>query len=145
MPARRKSTYHLEASGYFRKHPERKRVEPPSNGPVGEAPKHFDPELAEIWEELKAEAEPGVLQKSDRLLLEITTHLLYRVRHAPDLMPRWLDCLGDEMRRRGLPNGAVEAMKDGIFSGLRPRPGDAKLLQQCLGLMYMTPTSRCAR
>lgn len=145
MPARRKSTQHLEQSGYFKKHPERRRVEPPSNGPVGDPPAYFSPEMADLWNALKAEAEPGVLHKSDRLHLEITTLLLYRTRYAPEVMPRWLNRLGEAMRSRKMPAGAVEGMKDAIFSGIRARPSDAKMLQQCLGQMYMTPMSRAGR
>jgi hypothetical protein len=80
-----------ELSGTFEKHPERKAAfanEPKPKGPLGDPPKSFDPEgftgsrLLEIWNEIVSQAPPGVLTSSDRLHVEVTCRIIYRIRYG---------------------------------------------------------------
>jgi len=81
----------LEMTGAFKKDPQRRRKragEPESAGPVGGPPDPFtrnpdSPELQKlclIWDELVADAPPGVLTRSDRIHLEVVCRLLLKVR-----------------------------------------------------------------
>jgi phage terminase small subunit len=76
----RKPTAVLELTGAFRKNPKRKRTEPESTGAIGDPPAHFNREQAAIWRELVSTCSPGVLQRADRLLLEIAVVLTLRFR-----------------------------------------------------------------
>jgi hypothetical protein len=90
----RKPTQELELSGAFEKDPQRKRArahEPKSEGPIGPPPSHWDvpagalrcqefERLRVIWDELVNVAPPGVLDKSDRVHLEIICGLLDKYR-----------------------------------------------------------------
>lgn len=145
MPARRKPTHVLAQTDYFRKHPERRRAranEPAWNGPVGDAPAYFDEGLTEVWNGLKAEATPFTLAKSDRAILEMTSLLLFKLRHAPETMPHWLEKMGDMMRSRGMPARAVKRTQETLFRQIRMSPTDVRLLARCLGQMGMDPTHR---
>ena len=69
MPAHRKPTAVLQASGAIAKNPKRyvkRKSEPKPSGPLGEAPKHFNRALVPIWRELSLIAPPSVLTASDR-------------------------------------------------------------------------------
>lgn len=90
----RKPTQELELSGAFEKDPQRKRAraqEPKSEGPIGPPPQHWDvpdgalrcqefQRLRVIWDELVIQAPPGVLNRSDRVHLEIICGLLDKYR-----------------------------------------------------------------
>jgi hypothetical protein len=67
----RKPTAVLELTGAFRKNPQRKRTEPPTAGPLGDPPEHFTAEQAAVWHELASICPPGVLMRSDRVVVEI--------------------------------------------------------------------------
>lgn len=147
MPARRKPTAMLEATGAFQKNPQRRREranEPTWNGPVGDPPDWFDRHLAQVWSELEAHAAPGVLARSDSLLLEITSVLLFKYRHAPELMPRWLEKIGDAMKAQGLPAFVVKRMQNALFKQVRMSPSETKTLTNCLAQMGMNPKRRLA-
>ncbi len=145
MPARRKPTAILEATGAFAKNPQRRRereFEPVSNGDVGDPPEHLHEGQALIWQELRGEAAPNVLQKSDRMILEMTSILLHRYRYAPQVMPKWLDKVGEMLRARKMPARKVDRMKQTIFSGLQMHPSEVRVLVSCLGCMGMNPRDR---
>jgi len=87
---RKPSAMH-ELSGSFDAHPERKKareLEPKPDGPLGPAPSFFDPNeytgkrLLAIWNEIIAEAPPGVLTISDRKHVELACRLMYRIRSS---------------------------------------------------------------
>ena len=94
MPARRKPTALLEASGAFDKNPGRRREregEPVSEGPIGEPPADWlagaaiNARLAaqvELWREIVEMAQFGVLSSMDRIFVESTVFLMYKIRRA---------------------------------------------------------------
>jgi hypothetical protein len=90
MGRNRKPKAIAERDGSFEKHPERRanyENEPKPTGPLGAAPKEFDPDgftgsrLLAIWNEIIAAAPPGVLTSADRLHVEMTCRIIYRIRH----------------------------------------------------------------
>jgi hypothetical protein len=90
MGRRRKTEAEHQLNGTFEKHPERKAAyekAPKPKGPLGDPPASFDPKsfsgdrLIAIWHEVVAQAPPGVLTSSDRMHVEMTCRLIYRIRH----------------------------------------------------------------
>jgi hypothetical protein len=92
MPARRKPTAILEASGAFDHDPQRRRAregEPVPEGPLGEPPAEWlelakagNPKYVkyvEIWHRLAAQAQFGVLSSMDRTFTKQTVDLEYRL------------------------------------------------------------------
>jgi hypothetical protein len=91
MPAPRVPTSILEARGAFKKNPQRaseREDEPVVADPIGDYPDSFQGEMSVrvelrgIWDELIADAAPGVLNRSHRMHLEVTCRLMYKVRHG---------------------------------------------------------------
>ncbi len=83
MPAHRKATAVLKASGAIAKDPKRYKArgtEPVPAGPLGAAPKHFTKAEAAIWQELASMALPGVLSNSDRWAVELACGLMRKAR-----------------------------------------------------------------
>ena len=83
MPKARTPTQLLAINGGLAKNPGRyaDRVnEPQSNGPVGNAPDYFDEARNVLWVEIVSLVPDGVLQRSDRLIVELTTHLMHDLR-----------------------------------------------------------------
>jgi hypothetical protein len=65
---------------------------PRPEGPIGEPPNHFDDVDCDLWNEVVGMPAPGVLTSADRVLVEITVHLLRRFRgiqreDAPPISP----------------------------------------------------------
>jgi hypothetical protein len=99
----RKPTAVLELTGAFRKNPQRRRTEPPATGPLGDPPEHFTAEQASVWHELAAVCPPGVLTRSDRLIVEIAVVLMLRVRQQGPRMRRGeLNVLISVLSRMGM-------------------------------------------
>jgi hypothetical protein len=97
MPARRKPTALLEASGAFDHNPARRREregEPVPEGPLGEPPAKWleqaaagNPKYAkyvEIWYRFAAQASFGVLSSMDRSFIKQAVDLEYRLDRAMD-------------------------------------------------------------
>lgn len=94
MPARRKPSALLEASGAFDKNPSRRRArenEPIPEGELGNPPaewvrdkgvKQRCADLFDIWTEIVSQAPPGVLTSADRMHVETLCYLMYRIRRA---------------------------------------------------------------
>jgi hypothetical protein len=95
MPARRKPTALLEASGAFDHNPSRRRDregEPIPEGPLGDPPAEWADGAAKgngryqtliaIWHELIAQAPFGVLSCMDRMHVEATCYLMHKIRRA---------------------------------------------------------------
>ena len=85
MAAARKPTAVLDLSGAFKKHPERKRArqhEPQPEAEVGDAPEHFTADQTAVWNELVADAAPGVLTSMDRKWVEMTAVLFVEFRNG---------------------------------------------------------------
>jgi hypothetical protein len=99
MSRPRKPTAALEASGAFKRNPQRRAAranEPVPTGPLGNPPSHFNPYHVEIWRELAAQAPPGVLTISDRWVLEICCTLMGKYRRGTATageMTRLMDCI----------------------------------------------------
>lgn len=82
----RKPTALLELTGALDKNPQRRRDnEPKPAGPLGPPPKHFDEELAEIWNELSAMCPARVLTVADRWLVELACRTMQQVRNGSAL------------------------------------------------------------
>lgn len=78
MPANRKPTAILEASGAFRKNPKRRadrENEPKPAGPLGNPPDWLNDKERECWREILEEVPPGVLTKSDGIALATAASL----------------------------------------------------------------------
>ena len=74
----RKSIKELEASGAFKKDPQRKRnPEPVPTGPIGEPPERMPAEQHYVWYELISEVPPGVLTNADRHHFRLTCGLCW--------------------------------------------------------------------
>jgi hypothetical protein len=93
MGRSRKTSAQHEQSGSFDKHPERKAaraLEPKPKEPLGGPPLCFTAaggasdytgsRLITIWNEIVAEAPPGVLTNADRKHVELACRLLFRIR-----------------------------------------------------------------
>ncbi|RRV59813.1 terminase [Stutzerimonas stutzeri] len=83
MARPRTPTNVLDARGSFRKHPERKRVDPDTSGPLSAAPDHLSAQALECWNDIAASAPTGVLTDSDRIALELAANLLAQFRADP--------------------------------------------------------------
>jgi len=76
----RKSTQLLEASGAFKNHPDRRRIDPATSGDIGDPPKHLTQREQDTWKEIVNLAIPGVLTLHDRVAVEMATRLLAEFR-----------------------------------------------------------------
>lgn len=84
MPAVRKPTAVLEATGAFQNHPNRTRTGEPNTGRgIGPAPEHMDEDAASVWDEIVGNTAPGVFQSSDRPMMEMLANLLTEYRANP--------------------------------------------------------------
>ena len=71
MPAHRKPTAVLEASGAFKSNPSRRRQREPDSGRgVGPAPADMSDAQKATWNEIVADCAAGVFQSGDRVMLE---------------------------------------------------------------------------
>jgi hypothetical protein len=94
MPARRKPTALLVASGAYAKNPARARDredEPTPEGPLGDPPAEWTEgaasnqryvEYLKAWAEIVAQAAFGVLTSADRDAVELAVLLKYKIRRA---------------------------------------------------------------
>lgn len=83
----RKPTHLHEVTGSYVKNPGRRNNgEPVPREGIGTAPERLSTDFSEAWDELVANACPGVLGNSDRLWIEITARLLCEYREAPESM-----------------------------------------------------------
>ena len=83
MPRPRMPLPMAEASGAIEKNPQRytqRIAEITVHDPIGEPPNHFDDISRDLWREIVAMAPNGVLTQADRLLVEVTTGLLRKLR-----------------------------------------------------------------
>lgn len=72
MPAVRKPTAMLEASGAFKANPARSRPNEPNTGRgVGPAPSWLGETVRQAWDDIVRDTAPGVWQSSDRVFLEV--------------------------------------------------------------------------
>lgn len=83
MPTPKKPTNLLVLSGSVAHDPKRyanRTTEPKPTGVLGPAPKHFDAAHKLIWKEVIKSVPPGVLTNSDRIVVELTCRLTYKMR-----------------------------------------------------------------
>ena len=65
-----------DAKGAFLKDPQRKRPnEPGTDRPIGNPPTYLSKPEKKVWKQLAAQALPGVLMESDRLLFAVLVRL----------------------------------------------------------------------
>lgn len=83
MARPRTPTNVLDARGAFKKHPERKRQDAETTGPLGNPPAHFGGDLLHAWNEITRSSPPDVLTNSDRISVELASHLLSQFRADP--------------------------------------------------------------
>ena len=85
MGRHRKPIELARLSGADKKNPQRYRGEvPKADQPFGEYPAIRSTDPAECWREISAQCIPGVLTGADRIILEITSHLLAEYRSDPE-------------------------------------------------------------
>lgn len=128
MPANRKPTAVLEASGAFRNHPSRARGNEPNTGRgVGPAPEYLGGAERAIWDEIVGNCAPGVFQSSDRLMLKALAVLEAEFRADPAgfggrkyerLVALLVKCgmTPADRSRVSVPNGETEKPKSGLAS-----------------------------
>lgn len=87
MARPRTPTNVLDARGSFRKHPERKRTDPATSGPLTEPPSHLSEQALACWKEIAGAAPLEVLTNSDRIALEMAAMLLAQFRADPVEFP----------------------------------------------------------
>jgi hypothetical protein len=103
MGRTRTPTVVLERAGSFRRHPERRRVDPPSGGTLGLPPAAMTDDEKACWAELAAIAPVGVLSKGDRFIVEVIVKLMV------------------EHRTEGLSGAKLTALTSGLAKlGLSP-------------------------
>ncbi len=96
MGRKRKPTNVLRMEGAFKRNPKRGRAranEPVPDPELGAPPDYFDDAQKACWVELSGIMPPGVIAKSDRIIVEITARLLAQYRTAeglPAMMMRQL-------------------------------------------------------
>jgi hypothetical protein len=86
MPKPRKSLAQLSASGTLAKnkgrYADRIAAIPTVLMPIGKPPRHLPTDERALWAELVKAAPPGLLQRSDRIALEVACKLVARMRTA---------------------------------------------------------------
>lgn len=87
MARPRTPTNVLDARGAFKKHPERKRKDAETAGPLSAAPAHLTVGAMQAWQEIERSAPRDVLTDSDRLALELAANLLAQFRENPVEFP----------------------------------------------------------
>lgn len=83
MPARRKPTRELEATGTLRDHPGRyaaRANEPREIDKLGDCPSYMSVKLKRIWREIVGNVPEGWLKRSDRPTLELCVRLMEQLR-----------------------------------------------------------------
>lgn len=72
-----------DASGAMERNPQRyadRQNAPKPEGPLGDPPNHFDETQRDLWNEIVGTVPALVLTSADRLLVEVTTMLLGKLR-----------------------------------------------------------------
>src|SRR5271170_4407135 len=76
----------LDAKGSFLNHPERARPnEPTSDKPLGDPPSWMTKKEKVVWQELAAQALPGVVLESDRLQFALMVKLATKLYNKKEL------------------------------------------------------------
>jgi phage terminase small subunit len=105
MPTRRKTLAELENNGTLGRNLGRYQNRITKQGiisrPVGHAPTHLSAIERGIWAEVRRSASPGLLDRSDRLSLELLCKLVARMR-SPDVKASELNALAAALARMGL-------------------------------------------
>lgn len=84
MPAVRKPTSVLEASGAFDANPKRRRANEPDTGRgIGPAPETLSENVRVVWDEIVGNCAAGVFQSSDRTMMEMLARLIAEFRENP--------------------------------------------------------------
>ena len=102
MARPRKPTAELELNGAFRKDPQRRRVDPPTAGPLGDPPPCLPEACHAMWYELSEIAPLGVLRASDRWLVETAVRLMWAQRYDEKFSVSKLTQLNWCMSRMGM-------------------------------------------
>lgn len=85
MPRQRTPLSQAIGSGAVDHNPKRyadRLIEVTVHDPIGEPPNHFDDISRDLWREIVGMAPNGVLTFADRLLVEVTTRLLRKLRYG---------------------------------------------------------------
>ena len=76
----------LILKGAFKKDPQRKRVDPKTNGPIGFAPRHLSAAEKKIWRELIKIMPVGIVTCAERIALEEMCYLIHEMRTELEYM-----------------------------------------------------------
>jgi|ERR1700722_1802197 phage terminase small subunit len=106
MPKQRKTLQQLAESGTLHKNPGRYVgrwvAQTAPFRPIGKAPAHLPATEKAIWAELTKAAQPGLLQRSDRLFLEVCCKLVARIRTAENPKSSEINSLTNILGKLGL-------------------------------------------
>jgi hypothetical protein len=129
MPALRKPTAVLEASGAFQHDPKRRRDHEPDTGRgVGPPPDWLTEGERQAWDQLVADTAAGVWQSSDKAFLEQLARMLAKSREGPEVFgTKSMTLFVSMLARAGMtpadrskvyvkPDGKEEKPKTGLAS-----------------------------
>jgi phage terminase small subunit len=106
MPKQRKALQQLAESGTLHKNPGRYVgrwvAQSAPFRPIGKAPAHLPAVEQAIWAELTKAAQPRLLQRSDRLFLEVCCKLVARMRTAENPKSSEINSLTNILGKLGL-------------------------------------------
>jgi phage terminase small subunit len=105
MPIARKSLAELKLSGTYernrKKYDTRLNLVPVITAPIGTAPRHLQATERAVWAEVIRSAPIGLLGRPDRIILEVASRLIPRMR-AGDLKPSELGVLLNILNKLGM-------------------------------------------
>jgi phage terminase small subunit len=130
MPKQRKTLQQLAESGTLHKNPSRYLgrfvAQSAPARPIGKAPAHLPAVEQAIWAELTKAAQPGLLQRSDRLFLEVCCKLVARMRATENPKSSEINALTNILGKLGLnPTDRAKLDLETPQPKTNPSPWDA--------------------
>jgi hypothetical protein len=143
MPQPRKPTKVLEASGAFKKNPQRKRPnEPIVREPLGSPPDTLTAEERKAWMEFAEQSPTGVLTQADRQAVESASVLMAKFRASYQAVAL-VETIVPDMLDDGLTEETADQLIRAI-KGLKSSftAADYSQLRQFFAAFGMTPADR---
>ena len=127
MPKPRKTLTQMAESGTLNKNPgryvARYAAQTAPSRPIGKAPAHLPANEKIIWKELVKAAQPGLLQQSDRIYLELCCKMVVRMR-AGDVKSSEMNSVANILSK--LAMNPVDRTKLGIENPADPSKSTVK-------------------
>lgn len=114
MPIARKSLAELQLSGTYqrnkRKYDERLNLVPVITAPIGTAPRHLQAIERAVWAEVVRNAPEGLLGRPDRIVLEVASRLIAKIRTA-EYKPSDVSALLNVLNKLGMNPAARQKLR----------------------------------